>query len=93
MVSKAQYSEAAHRLQEANLGGYISIVIGRSTSMPEEIFIKTIPTEAKEILTKNSELRIVPEVYTTRFNMTVSHKITAGMRRKLQMSEDKNAKY
>ena len=80
-VTIAQYREAAHRLQEANLGGYISIIIGNS--MPKEIFIKTTPEEAEEILTRNNELCIVPGKYTKRYYMAVPRKVLTRMRQKL----------
>ena len=80
-ATKPQYREAAHRLQEAHLGGYISIVIGNS--MPKEIFIKTTPEEAEEILTRNNELCIVPGRYTKQYNMAVPRKILTRMRHKL----------
>ena len=81
IVTEEQYREAACRLQEANLGQYITVVIGHSR--PKEIFIKKTPKEAEEILTRNNELCIVPIEYTKRFNMAVHRKILAGMRRKL----------
>ena len=96
IITRVQYNEAARRLQEANLGEYITIVIGNS--VPKEIFIKRTPEEAEEILARNNELGIVPAEYAWRFNMAVHRKIMTGMRRKLvelgyvteeQMSGDK----
>ena len=97
IVTRAQYREAAQRLQEASVGRYISIVIGNS--MPKEIVVKKEPEEAEEILTRNNELCILPIEYTKRFNMAVPRKVNAGMRRQLvelgcvtkeQMFDDKN---
>ena len=81
LVTKAQYNEAAHRLQEANLGQYITVVIGNS--MPREIFIKRTPVEVEEIMTRNNELCIVPTEYAKRFNKAVPRRIRTSMRQRL----------
>ena len=95
IITQEQYSEAAHRLEEANLGEYVTIFIGNSR--PKEMFIKKAPVEAEEILMRNNELCIAPAEYAWRFNMGVHRKIMTGMRRKLvnlgyvteeQISED-----
>ena len=80
-VTKAQYSEAAHRLQEANLGEYIATVIGNG--VPKEIFIKKTPAEMEKILNRNNEFYIFPTEYTERYNKAVPRKIRAGIRHRL----------
>ena len=94
-VTVDQYKEAALRLQEANLGQYITVVIGHSR--PKEIFIKATPNEALHILTRTPI--VTPIDYIQRFFLAVPNKILTGMRRKLvelgyvteeQMFGDKN---
>ena len=96
-ITVDRYKEAALRLQEANLGQYITVVVGKSR--PKEIFIKKPPLEASDVLTSNKELGVTPIDYLQRYHLAVPSRILKGMRWKLielgyvteeQMFEDKN---
>ena len=66
-ISRFQFSAAARKLQEANLGLAVDIKLqlrARSTL----VFIKKPPTEVTEILRQNSDLCTFQE-YTLRYNM------------------------
>ena len=80
IVTVDQYNEAALRLQEANLGIFITTVIGRGFA--KEIFIKGTPEEAREILMANCDL-CDPNEYAVRYDMPVPGKVKILMRQKL----------
>ena len=80
IVTVDQYNEAALRLQEANLGIFITTVIGRGFA--KEIFIKRTPEEARDILMANNVL-CDPNEYAVRYDMPVPGKVKILMRQKL----------
>ena len=69
------------RLQSMSLGEYITTLV---CNAPKELFIKTQPSKADDILEMNQEMLMLdPEEYQRRFEMPLPGKMKITMRYKL----------